>query len=122
MYRISKQFTFEASHKLHLPYPSKCSHLHGHSYTVTLWLEATNLDSNGMVKDYVTLDAFKAWIDEHLDHKHLNDVMKANPTAETIAKFIYDWAVVMVETDDVKVYMIEVKETAKTCAQYGRIL
>ncbi|MBO4551501.1 MAG: 6-carboxytetrahydropterin synthase, partial [Bacteroidaceae bacterium] len=35
MYYISKRLVISASHRLELSYPSKCSQLHGHNWTIT---------------------------------------------------------------------------------------
>lgn len=85
---ITKSFAFSASHTLAgLPEGHQCARLHGHNYTVTLEL-AGDLDAAGMVLDYGKLSEFGRWLDDTLDHRHLNDVMDSNPTAENLARFI----------------------------------
>ena len=82
---ISKDFTFSASHQLRgLPDTHPCSRLHGHNYTVRLTLSGTT-DPTGFVIDYRDLGWFKDYLDNALDHRHLNDVLDFNPTAENIA-------------------------------------
>lgn len=117
MYRISKEFHFSASHVLNGMRPGHpCGRLHGHNYVVILELSAPELDILGMVLDYNDLAPFKTWIDDVLDHRHLNDVMPSNPTAENLAKFIYD----SLGSDYRRlVTSVTVKETAKTCATYS---
>lgn len=86
MYTISKDFTFSASHQLAgLPEGHPCARLHGHNFVVRVELAADTLDSTGFVLDYGSLAPFGQWLDENLDHRHLNEVMAANPTAENLA-------------------------------------
>jgi 6-pyruvoyltetrahydropterin/6-carboxytetrahydropterin synthase len=114
MYEIRKQFHFSASHVLYeLPKGHPCGRLHGHNYIVELILRSENLNSEGFVVDYGQLKQIKQWIDETFDHQHLNDKMNVNPTAENIAKLIYDRWVHYYPLHGVKV-----KETEKTEATY----
>jgi 6-pyruvoyltetrahydropterin/6-carboxytetrahydropterin synthase len=64
VYRISKQFSFETSHRLSLlPETHKCSRLHGHHYVVEVVLESEELDRYGFVRDYGELRPLKDFID-----------------------------------------------------------
>jgi 6-pyruvoyltetrahydropterin/6-carboxytetrahydropterin synthase len=110
MYQVHKQIKFCYGHRL-LNYDGKCRHLHGHNGTVEIALEGADLDERGMLVDFTSLkDVMSRWIDENLDHKmllHRDDpalpglralgepvfVMDTNPTAEAIAKLIFDAAV-----------------------------
>lgn len=115
MYKISKQFAFSASHILSgLPAEHPCTRLHGHNYIITVYLRAEKLDGTGFVKDYRALDFVKQYIDNTLDHRHLNDVFSFNPTAENIAKRLYD----VFKEEIQELYAIEVSETPKTSAIY----
>ena len=115
MYKISKQFAFSASHILHgLPTDHPCTRLHGHNYVVTVHLKSETLDAVGFVKDYRALDIVKTYIDENLDHRHLNDILSFNPTAENLAKYLYD----IFKKDIEGLYAVEVSETPKTSAIY----
>lgn len=115
MYRICKRFDFEASHQLSgLPVGHQCSRLHGHSYRVWLTLESEALDATGFVVDFGDLGDFKRWVDQTLDHRHLNDVMPANPTCENLARFIFDtWQEAIPQLTAVRV-----SETEKTWGEY----
>ena len=115
MYKISKEFSFSASHQLEgLPQNHPCSKIHGHNYIVKVFLKSETLNETGFVRDYRELDSVKRYIDETLDHQHLNDVLTFNPTAENIAKFLYD----TFKKDIPEVYAVEVSETPKTSAIY----
>lgn len=118
MLTIQKEFTFSASHLLdHLPADHPCTRLHGHNYLVSLELSANDgsLDKAGFVRDYRDLSRFKHWVDEVLDHRHLNEVMAGtNPSAELIARWIYQqWSEQLPELSAVRV-----SETPKTWAEY----
>lgn len=115
MFKISKEFSFSASHILEgLEDCHPCSRLHGHNYVVTVHLKSDKLNDVGFVKDYRALDVIKSYIDEKLDHRHLNDLMPFNPTAELIAKFLYNEFIKIIP----EIYAIEVSETPKTSAIY----
>ena len=91
-YAVSKRFGFSASHVLHgLGDDHPCSRLHGHNYDVEVIAEADELDDRGFVVDFRELDAVKHWVDATLDHRHLNDVLEGQPSAEAIARAVYEW-------------------------------
>jgi len=115
MYRITKEFSFSASHILEgLPYGHPCGRLHGHNYIVEIELKRSYLDHVGFVVDYGDLKRLKEYIDDVLDHKHLNDVLTANPTAENLAEHLLRWA----RTHWMEVSAVRVSETPKTWAEY----
>lgn len=115
-YTITKRFDFSASHQLRgLPPEHQCSRLHGHNYAVELELGADELDHRGFVVDYGDLSVFKTYLDDKLDHRHLNDCMAANPTAEHLADMLHGVATVMLGS---AVLAVRVHETPKTCAEY----
>jgi len=107
MYRVTREIHFCYGHRL-LDYDGKCRHLHGHNGKAVITLEAPELDSRGMLVDFSDIkNEVQLWIDENLDHNLLlrsDDpilpvlqakgervfVMDRNPTAENIAKLIFD--------------------------------
>lgn len=109
MYAVTKIIHFCYGHRL-LNYQGKCRDLHGHNGKVEIELSAKSLDRRGMVRDFTEIkQALQGWIDTNLDHKMVlcrKDpvlgllrrqgeplfVMNDNPTAEAIAKLIYDVA------------------------------
>lgn len=73
-----------AAHKLSLDYESKCTHLHGHNWVITVFCESKTLNHNDMVEDFTHI---KKAVHNVLDHKYINDVIgDVNPTAENIAR------------------------------------
>lgn len=85
MYKATKRLEISASHKLQLPYESKCQNLHGHNWLVDIEITANELTDYGMVLDFVHI---KNLIHSKLDHQNLNEILQVNPTAENIAKWI----------------------------------
>jgi 6-pyruvoyltetrahydropterin/6-carboxytetrahydropterin synthase len=108
MYSVTREIDFCYGHRL-LDYAGKCRHLHGHNGRAVITLSAPELDALGMVVDFSRLkQVVGRWIDETLDHKmllHRDDpvlpllrqqgepvfVMNVNPTAENIARLIFDY-------------------------------
>lgn len=121
-YTIEKDFAFSASHQLHgLPKGHQCGRLHGHNYVIRVRLASPLLDSHGFVMDYGNLAPFKRWLDDTLDHRHLNEVLPEldNPTAELLA---YHLTEVVREVcrvrEDVDI-AVGVSETPKTWAWFS---
>ena len=108
--RISKDFRFEAAHRL--PYhDGPCANLHGHSYVLRVIVEGSpqaaseedgyveGLDpfpkspnpQTGMVLDYGRISKAVKPIVAALDHHMLNEIPGLeNPTAEILCEWIYD--------------------------------
>lgn len=81
---IDKEFNFEMGHRVHaqkLPHEHlsittdcACKHLHGHSYTIKVFLTADHLDDSAMVTDFKNLNFMKRFVDDVLDHKFMIDI------------------------------------------------
>jgi len=109
MFRVTREISFCYGHRL-LNYEGKCRHLHGHNARAIISLEGPRLDDRGMLIDFGDIKReVQHWIDETLDHTMLlcrDDpilpvlrergervfVMDVNPTAENIARLIFDRA------------------------------
>lgn len=113
---ISKDFTFSASHHLEgLPKTHPCSRVHGHNYTVRVTVTG-EVDPVGFVVDYRELGFVKDYLDGELDHRHLNEVVDFNPTAEHLAHHL--WTKVVAGLTDYGTHdvSVSVSETPKTWA------
>ena len=131
MYTVTRRIEFCYGHRL-LDYAGKCKHLHGHNGLAVIELGAAALDEKGMVIDFGEIrDRIKNWIDENLDHrlilskedpalKALLDleepvyVIESNPTAEAIAKLIFDKSRVL----GLPVVRVDLWETPNCMATY----
>lgn len=86
MYTVTKRIEVSGAHCLQLPYESKCTYLHGHNWIIDVTCQREKLDENGMVVDFTHIKD----VVMQLDHAFINDIVKVNPTAENIAKWIHD--------------------------------
>ena len=110
MYYVSKRMEIAGAHNLTLNYESKCQNLHGHNWIVTVYCKSKTLNENGMVEDFTNI---KKMIHDKLDHQYINKVPELqgiNPTAENIAKWIYEQIVTC--------YKVTVQESEGNIATY----
>ncbi len=109
MFHVAREIDFCYGHRL-LHYEGKCRHLHGHNGKAIIVLKGDQLDDRGMLLDFGDIKRVVShWVDETLDHRmllHRDDpvvpllreagepmvLLDANPTAENIAKLIFDYA------------------------------
>lgn len=131
-HKVTKQIEFSYGHRLR-NYDGKCKHVHGHNGTAEVKLSSEELDDRGMVYDFGDLkDDVKGWIDDNMDHamlvrhddpliEYLEDtgepyyVMEENPTAEAIAREIYEYA----ESQGHPVTSVKLWETGSSYATYS---
>lgn len=116
MYRICKQFSFEAAHSLpNLHDGHKCRQLHGHSYKVKVVLKSEMLNQIGMIRDFGEFLELKQYLGQKFDHQILNNIIE-QPTVENIARHLFDWCLGRYpEIESVRVY-----ETATSWGEYSR--
>jgi 6-pyruvoyltetrahydropterin/6-carboxytetrahydropterin synthase len=131
MFQVTREIRFCYGHRL-LNYDGKCRHLHGHNGRAVITLEADRLDALGMVVDFSDIKrVVSTWIDANLDHRmilHKDDpilpifqqqgepyfLMDVNPTAENIAKLIFDF----VRAQGFPVVEVKLWETDDSFAAY----
>ena len=132
MYKVHKDIHFCYGHRL-LNYDGKCAHPHGHNGKIVIELEAAKLDGRGMVVDFGDVkDIVQRWVDEKLDHKmilrkddELVKILKSlkepyflmdeNPTAENLAKLVFDFA----KSKKLPVTSVTFWETISSSATYS---
>ena len=131
MYSVTRLIHFCYGHRL-LDYRGKCRYLHGHNGKVEIELSSERLDRRGMVRDFEEIkQTIQTWIDRELDHTMLLNrkdpvipvlqkmgerlyLMDENPTAEAIARLIFDYA----EARGLPVTEVRMWETDRSVASY----
>ncbi|MEO0368049.1 MAG: 6-carboxytetrahydropterin synthase QueD [Pseudomonadota bacterium] len=132
MFEIVKSISFCYGHRL-LNHQGQCQHLHGHNAKAEIMIASEQLNELGMVMDFADIKAvIKSWIDNNLDHTMLlcrddpmvpvfeanNErfyLMDDNPTAENIAKLIYQQA----QRNNLPVVSVTLWETDTSFARYS---
>lgn len=120
MYEISIKISFSAAHQL-IGYNGACEHLHGHNWIAEVFVRTENLDSEGLGIDYKILEKHADDVLKSLDHKNINKVQpfdKINPTSENIARWLFKELSALVNSHELKVFRINIKETENFSASY----
>ena len=122
MYEIFIDTSISSAHRLR-DYPGPCRNLHGHNWLIKVILRSRELNRMGMGIDFKVLREALDEVCREIDHVDLNDLeyfQRYNPTAENLARYIYDELSAGLDTDRVQVYKVEVRETAESGAVYWR--
>lgn len=122
MFELTIIVDFEAAHCIK-GYPGKCSRLHGHNWKVEVQVTGSELNELGMLIDFHDLKAEVNKVINTLDHFYINEIhpfTEKNPTAENLAKYIYDELAKQVAftTKPVQVSSIKVWESAHSAVKY----
>ena len=121
LYELTVKSEFEAAHKIE-NYPGKCVRLHGHNWIVEAIAQGTQLNELGILVDFKIFKAELNKILDEFDHQYLNELeifADKNPTAENIAKEIFDkLSVSEIFTDTTKLTAIKIYESPKSCVTY----
>jgi 6-pyruvoyltetrahydropterin/6-carboxytetrahydropterin synthase len=121
MYYVSVYKNFSAAHHLR-DYAGKCEKVHGHNYQVEVELKSKALNKTGMVADFNDIkDALEKLL-ARFDHQDLNEVKpfdKINPTAENIARVVFEEMALKFNSPKVKINKVSVWETEHAKATYG---
>lgn len=132
VYQVTCQIDFCYGHRL-LNYAGKCRHLHGHNGRAVISISGEQLDQIGMVRDFTEIkQVLRGWIDRELDHRMILNsddpvvpylrqlhepvfLLDQNPTAESIARLIFDFAI----DHGFPVDRVDLWETPRCYATYG---
>ena len=122
MFEVSVEQTFAAGHALR-NYHGKCENVHGHNYKVRITVAGAELDSTGLLVDFVELKRHMGAAIDYLDHRFINDLPPfdvINPSAENMAKYFYDEVSKGLTGGEVPVRISEVRlwETDTSLAVY----
>ncbi|MGQ9455221.1 MAG: 6-carboxytetrahydropterin synthase QueD [Armatimonadota bacterium] len=116
MFEISIEDKFDSAHSLR-DYPGECRNLHGHTYRVVARFRLPQLNDMGMALDFRKAKEALRQILKYLDHKYINELPEfsvQNPTAENIAKFVYE----RLKLVEPQLFSVSIWETATSCATY----
>jgi len=122
MYIIATSAKFSAAHHLR-NYRGRCEQTHGHNWKVDVHVAGDVPDKDGMIIDFSILKRKINKILEALDHRDLNTIpyfKKHNPTAENIAKYIYDGLNTILKKCKLNIISVTVWESEDSRASYTR--
>lgn len=120
MYEVMVRTGFSAAHQLRY-YDGKYENLHGHNWSAIVTVESEKLDGIGLGVDFVKLKSQVNTILEKLDYHNINEVPpfdEQNPSAENIARWLFDALKVVVNKDGARVKRVEVREFDDCGAAY----
>jgi 6-pyruvoyltetrahydropterin/6-carboxytetrahydropterin synthase len=92
MMTLYKEFSFDAAHFLpNVPEGHKCKEIHGHTYSLKIFVAGKIQSDLGWVLDYGDLKEAVEPVVKQLDHTLLNQIPGLeNPTSELLAIWIWD--------------------------------
>ncbi|MBI2843594.1 MAG: 6-carboxytetrahydropterin synthase QueD [Armatimonadetes bacterium] len=117
MFEIFVEEKFDAAHCLR-GYPGDCERLHGHTYRVRAFIRIRELGEIGMAVDFRNIRARLRSVLDYLDHTYINELpefTEVNPSAENLARFIYEK---MAEEYSGLLHRVTVWETDSSAATY----
>lgn len=112
---------FSSAHSLR-NYPGNCARLHGHNWQIEVLVKATQLNELGIAIDFREIKQQTKTVIEKLDHQYLNEIPPfdtLNPTAENLAKYLYEQISSLINDENVRVCEVIVWETAKASVAYS---
>ena len=121
MFEVSVQQSFAAGHALR-NYQGKCENVHGHNYRVQITVQGDELNSIGLLVDFIDLKRLMNRVVDYLDHRFINELPpfdSLNPSAENIAKYFHDQVSAELRNDvPVRISEVKVWETDTSIAVY----
>ena len=122
MYSLIVASKFDSAHHLR-GHKGLCQRPHGHRFSYKVCLEGKILNELGMLVDFADVKVqMRARIEDWLDYQDLNQQEpfdKINPTAENLARFIFQTLREELNTDDIRVAWVEVWESEECGARYS---
>lgn len=120
MYELDITREFSAAHMLK-GYDGLCSNLHGHNWTVQVFIRADRLDDIGIAADFTVIKRVLTEILAQFDHKYLNELPEfqdINPTSENIARILFEKLAPAVAKPGIKLDRVRVCESPTSGATY----
>lgn len=139
-YEITKRLEFDAGHRVPL-HASKCRTPHGHRYVAEITCRAPTLTEEGFVIDFGDIKKIVGgWIDDNWDHTCVYQfgdplmgelsnlsreaglrpfyVLDYAPTAENMARHLYERATVLLADAHIEVVEVAIWETPTSVARW----
>src|SRR3989338_2507078 len=120
MYELLIKSDFSGAHNLR-GYSGQCEELHGHNWKIEARFSKDSLNDIGIAEDFKVLKARLKAILKNLDHAYLNRLpffRKKNPSAENIARYIFDELKSSLRMKGLLVKSVSVWESDSSCATY----
>nr|VFK40603.1 MAG: 6-pyruvoyltetrahydropterin/6-carboxytetrahydropterin synthase [Candidatus Kentron sp. SD]VFK45677.1 MAG: 6-pyruvoyltetrahydropterin/6-carboxytetrahydropterin synthase [Candidatus Kentron sp. SD]VFK79068.1 MAG: 6-pyruvoyltetrahydropterin/6-carboxytetrahydropterin synthase [Candidatus Kentron sp. SD] len=120
LYILKITTDFSAAHSLR-DYPTDCRRMHGHNWKVEVEATATSLDEFGMGIDFQVIKEAAQSMMRQLDHRYLNEIPpfdKMNPTAENIARHLFQGISRTLNNKQVQISAVTLWETDRACVRY----
>ena len=120
MYEVIITVHFSSAHQLR-GYDGKYENLHGHNWTATVTVQAQELDAMEVGVDFVMLKKKTEEILSRINYKNINEVPpfdKLNPSAENLARWLFQNLAREINTDKVKMRRVQVNEFDHSGAAY----
>jgi 6-pyruvoyltetrahydropterin/6-carboxytetrahydropterin synthase len=122
IFEVEVERHFSAAHRLR-EYGTRCENIHGHNWNVAALVRGSGLNSLGVVMDFRDLKKALDEVLDELDHRDLNTVPpfdRINPSAENIAKFVYEKLSEKLKPAGMSVARVKVSESMGCRAVYSR--
>jgi len=123
MYEIMVSSQFSGAHALRM-YRGKCERMHGHNWKIEVYARGRKLDDTELLLDFKELKAATNQVIEYLDNKVLNEIKpfdkELNPSAENLARYIFEQVSKLINSPQAEVYKVRVFETPTSAATYQK--
>ena len=120
MFEVRIEKTIACAHRL-FDYNGPCEALHGHNYRIEVAYSGTQTDGGGMLVDFALLKQALDDVLDKLDHAYLNDLpafRDLSPSAENIARHVFDALKTGAAFEFAKIKSVSVWETPTQVAVY----
>ncbi|OEH85734.1 6-carboxytetrahydropterin synthase QueD [Desulfuribacillus stibiiarsenatis] len=122
MYELKIITHFDSAHSLR-GYNGDCANLHGHTWTIEVYVEGDQLNEIGLLVDFKEVKKYTNEIIKRFDHQCINQIPgfrenELNPTAENLSRYIYEELAKLMSHIDIQLKKISVWESPNACATY----
>jgi 6-pyruvoyltetrahydropterin/6-carboxytetrahydropterin synthase len=123
LFEISVDTHFSAAHCLR-GYQGDCSRIHGHTFKITATVAAQNTSDIGITVDFKTIAHILDEAVKEFDHRLLNELeyfLTINPTAENIARLLFNRLSKEISGEGISVISVTVAESDRYRATYRKV-